>query len=155
MLFSLVAVFILSSGCLFCINVEFLALVFVMVYVGAIIVLFLFAVMLLNFRISATYYVENFIVIIFFLFSYIYTNLWIFLSDIEEEYISCKLLSNVDLSYVVSFCVSDTFVFKELYTTYGLLLILVALILLIVMVGSISICLSAKEPIKSKLFKKF
>ena len=74
-LFSLVLVFILSSGCLFCINVEFLAIVFVMVYVGAIIVLFLFAIMLLNFRIVTHYYVENFIVLIMFLFSYMYTHL--------------------------------------------------------------------------------
>jgi len=49
-LFGLICIFLFSSGCLFCIKVEFLAIIFVMVYVGAIMVLFLFAIMLLNFR---------------------------------------------------------------------------------------------------------
>ena len=49
-LFGLICIFLFSSGCLFCIKAEFLAVIFVMVYVGAIMVLFLFAIMLLNFR---------------------------------------------------------------------------------------------------------
>lgn len=82
-LFSLVSVFILSSGCLFCINVEFLAVVFVMVYVGAIIVLFLFAVMLLNFRIVAYHNIRDFVNVIIFMYTFICVRL--FLATEYEE----------------------------------------------------------------------
>jgi len=48
----LVCVFILSSGLLFCLEVEFLGLSFILIYVGAIAILFLFVVMMLDLKIN-------------------------------------------------------------------------------------------------------
>jgi NADH-ubiquinone oxidoreductase chain 6 len=48
----LVLVFLFSAGILFCLEVEFLALSFIIVYVGAIAVLFLFVVMMLNIKLT-------------------------------------------------------------------------------------------------------
>jgi len=48
----LVLVFLFSAGILFCLEVEFLALSFIIVYVGAIAVLFLFVVMMLDIKIG-------------------------------------------------------------------------------------------------------
>jgi len=50
----LILTFFNSSGILLLLNAEFLALIFVIVYVGAIAVLFLFVVMMLNIKISST-----------------------------------------------------------------------------------------------------
>lgn len=47
----LILTFVLSTGIMFLLNLEFLAIVFIVVYVGAIAVLFLFVVMMLNIRI--------------------------------------------------------------------------------------------------------
>lgn len=48
----LVCVFILSSVLLFCLEVEFLGLSFILIYVGAIAILFLFVVMMLDLKIN-------------------------------------------------------------------------------------------------------
>ena len=49
---SLISVFLFSSLLLFCLEVEFLALSFVIIYVGAIAILFLFVVMMLDIKIG-------------------------------------------------------------------------------------------------------
>jgi len=49
---SLISVFLFSSILLFCLDVEFLALSFVIIYVGAIAILFLFVVMMLDIKIG-------------------------------------------------------------------------------------------------------
>jgi NADH-quinone oxidoreductase subunit J len=51
---SLVAVFLVSAVLLFCLEVEFLAFSFIIVYVGAIAILFLFVVMMLDIKIGDT-----------------------------------------------------------------------------------------------------
>jgi len=48
----LVLVFLSAAGLLFCLEVEFLALFFIIVYVGAIAILFLFVVMMLDIKIG-------------------------------------------------------------------------------------------------------
>ena len=48
--FSLILTFCISSCLLLTINVDFLAIIFIVVYVGAIAVLFLFVVMMLNIK---------------------------------------------------------------------------------------------------------
>ena len=48
----LVLVFLSAAGLLFCLEVEFLALSFIIVYVGAIAILFLFVVMMLDIKIG-------------------------------------------------------------------------------------------------------
>jgi NADH-quinone oxidoreductase subunit J len=48
----LVVVFLSAAGLLFCLEVEFLALSFIIVYVGAIAILFLFVVMMLDIKIG-------------------------------------------------------------------------------------------------------
>lgn len=146
-LFSLVCLFLFSSGCLFCIKIDFISIIFVMVYVGAILVLFLFAIMLLNFR-EQSFSSGNFILFYsasIFFFLIIYFKMFPYFYEIEYNYFSNLHFKNIDFLYLIDFCIEDISVFKNLYLEYNILLILVALILLIIMVGAISLCLSTKN----------
>ena len=81
-IFSLIIAFVGVSGLMFTLNLEFLPIVFLVVYVGAVSVLFLFVVMMLNIKIIEIH--ENFFnylpvgIIIGFIF---FNELYIFLND--------------------------------------------------------------------------
>lgn len=162
-LYSLVCVFLTSSGCLFCINVEFLAIINVTVYVGAIIVLFLFSTMLLDFReITLTNDTRTPISFSFFIFFFssifleLYKNSINCLRSLSEHNPSLfyQNFSNVDFLYVLDFCVQDIRIFQALYLDFGFLLLVAALILLIVMLAAVSLCLSSKSVKSRRKFLK-
>jgi len=76
----LVLVFVETSLLLFAIEIEFLPLIFIVIYVGAIAVLFLFVVMMIDIKLVSSvenmvflkyFSIENFILLIFFLNYYI------------------------------------------------------------------------------------
>ncbi|BBL86689.1 NADH dehydrogenase subunit 6 (mitochondrion) [Paulinella micropora] len=162
-LYSLVCVFLTSSGCLFCINVEFLAIINITVYVGAIIVLFLFSTMLLDFReitlVNDTHTPVSFAFFLIFFFSIFF--------ELYENSINClgslgyhkpslfkQNFTSVDFLYVLDFCVQDIRIFQALYFDFGFLLLVAALILLIVMLSAVSLCLSSKSVKSRKKFLK-
>jgi len=160
----LVCVFLTSSGCLFCINVEFLAIINVTVYVGAIIVLFLFSTMLLDFRetfllhdvnnspISFGFFIFYFIII----FVELYRNSINCLRSLGEHksLFFRQDFSDVDFLYVLDFCIQDIRIFQSLYLDFGFLLLVAALILLVVMLAAVSLCLSSKSVKSRKKFLK-
>ena len=131
---------------LFCINVQFLAIIYVMVYVGAIMVLFLFAIMLLNFReIQEKFWGKTFPIIFFSLMvSLLYSNISLFLKLMLGSNSVYNFAGLLDLVYTARYLIDDINVFQELYTVYGLLLIILAIILTVVMVGSVGLCLNFK-----------
>lgn len=126
-----------------------------MVYVGAIMVLFLFAIMLLNFREQSFNSGSSFffysVSLLFFLTIY----LKVFPYFYEMEYLFCSnfYYKSIDFLYLIDFCIEDIRVFTSLYLEFNLLLILVALILLVIMVGAISLCLSTKNFLVNKKIK--
>lgn len=133
----LVLCFIFSSFLLFLLECEFLALVFVIIYVGAIAVLFLFAVMMLNSK--KTNLARSSM-------KYLPTGLFIGLSFlIPVVYQLSNHFKNIDLNFVNNFnvnwydlidSVTDIEVYGQVLYSYFVLQLLVAgLILLVVIIG--------------------
>lgn len=135
----LILVFCSSSGLLILLHVEFLAMVYVMVYVGAIAVLFLFVVMMLNvrliqFNINMLKYLPlgGIVALVFFLeiFIIIKNELDLNKDDkIDHSYIdwssNLETITNIDA------------IGRLIYTHYFYLFLLSGMILLVAMIGAI------------------
>lgn len=148
--FFLVLVFFTSAFLLFLLEVEFISLLFVLVYVGAIAVLFLFVVMMLDIKITKYekdlfFYIPmgGFLGIIFFLevFLSLQENLVPFLpSSGREIYINwltaVDSLTNLDVLGQI------------LYTYYFFYFLIAGIILLVAMVGAIVLTLNFTQKAK-------
>lgn len=135
----LILVFCSSSGLLILLHVEFLAMVYVMVYVGAIAVLFLFVVMMLNvrliqFNLNMLKYLPlgGIVALVFFLeiFIIIKNELDLNKDDkIDHSYIdwssNLETITNIDA------------IGRLIYTHYFYLFLLSGMILLVAMIGAI------------------
>jgi len=137
----LVLVFFLSSVLLFLVGAEFLAIILLIVYVGAISILFLFVVMLLNLRIVELHNTFlNYLPIGSFIGFFFFFELGLLLSqdfDIQESSFFFDDFSH-DLWMGSLFTFSNLKLFGfMLYNYCGFLIIIVSFILLISMVGVI------------------
>jgi NADH-quinone oxidoreductase subunit J len=137
----LILSFIMSSCILFLLECEFLALIFVLVYVGAIAVLFLFAIMMLESKQanlsknSIKYVPAAFILSLFLLFFMLFA--------IQNQYSLMGYLDNLFLNsyqnwYDLIDSISDVEIYGQvLYSYFVLQFLLAGLILLVVLVGVI------------------
>lgn len=147
-------------------NIYFITVTFVIIYIGAIMILFLFIIMMFDLRNKNSYKNEIFknilpyplqISIIFFIFSKLYfwikwniinilfNNLY-FTDFATYQYNNIKL----DLQYYSK----DVLIFSNLlYTQYGKLLILIAIIMLLAMFSSLSLVLKTKQKTPWKTLK--
>nr|QIC54963.1 NADH dehydrogenase subunit 6 [Cryptophyta sp. CCMP2293] len=141
----LVFVFFFVSGLLILLNVEFLAMLLIIVYVGAVAVLFLFVIMMLNVKIYSTY--ENisrylpigFVLSLVFLFEF---YLIIKKDLIAYDLLGFDLLNNlVGWLGTIVFTSNTTAIGTILYTYYSFYFILCGYILLISMIGAIILTL--------------
>lgn len=151
----LILVFCNISFILILLNVEFIAVIFLIVYVGAISVLFLFVVMMLNLKLVTLqetfwrYIIVGFFISLFFLFElffifkntnnnfFLFFNFQYFYYFFEKDWI---LLFNTPTNIEI--------LGMYLYT-YGLYpLILIGLILLVAIIGSIVLTLNQNINIK-------
>lgn len=138
----LIAVYILSSLLLLLLGAEFLAILIVIVYVGAISILFLFVIMMLNIRIVEVYNtlisyfpIGSFLGILFF-FS--------FLSLLNNDFHFFSLMYKTNNNFRLELFTPDINVADSnlkllgdiLYNKYSYFLIWAALILLLAMLGS-------------------
>lgn len=155
----LILIYLLSSIILFLIGQEFLAIIYIIVYIGAIMVLFLFIIMMLNIRLiemrstSFSYLPIGIIAVL--LFSFL---LYIIIVKMGVSYnLFFFDLINVDIlkSYTewllfVEYKMTNIhFIGLFLYNKYILLLILSAFLLFIATIGSILISyISLKDIIK-------
>ena len=150
----LVLVFLFSAGILFCLEVEFLALSFIIVYVGAIAVLFLFVVMMLNVaqqknqwflsKQSSSHIPIGFIIsaIIFFELIIVVGG-WKYKPDLFS---SNNLLNNE---------ISNTHSLGQvLYTDYIHIFQISGMILLIAMIGAIVLTFRQREGVKTQSYIK-
>jgi NADH-quinone oxidoreductase subunit J len=128
-------------------GIEFLPILFVIVYVGAIAILFLFVVMLLNIKLveiteNASRYAPIGIIVGFIFLYQIFNSFGAFdtyctLSEYETTLFSQFFnQSNVEL------------VAEILYTEYALYFLLSSLVLLVSMIGAIVLCLFHETSIK-------
>ena len=157
---SLIVVFFNIASLFILLGAEFLAVLFVIVYVGAVAVLFLFVIMMLDIKlvglnVSAYRYTP-----IFLIFGLV------FLSEFTLAF--CNDLTFVDVEYLFSshffnYCFDNLsnnwylFVFSfiniitfsnYIYTSYFLLFIISGVILLVSMIGAISLTLHRRNDIK-------
>lgn len=156
----LVLVFFNVAGLLLLLEAEFLALLFLVVYVGAIAVLFLFVVMMLNIRASessASLYqlmpIGSFLGFVFLIETFlIFQNTIIFPIEIENNALTSFITfysSNSFIDWITSFQYSFSSNIKVLgfvlYTDYVLFFLLAGAILLIALLGAIILTMQSQE----------
>lgn len=159
----LIAIFCNASAILVLFKLEFLALVFVMIYVGAIAVLFLFVVMMLNLKTSeksGIVSIYTFFVFLgsFGLYTLIYTRVeksffgfkdpfyFDFLDEVPFGSITFQVNKNLD-------CLNNIDVLGQvLYNYFTPCFLMAGLLLLIAMVGAIVLTLNFSSERKNELF---
>lgn len=136
--FWLVLVFIYSSGLLISMKFEFLALMIIIIYVGAITILFLFVIMMLDIvqlkKITSIY---NILPILFLIgVNLLLESWWLFKysDNFSSLFESTKVIDTESLSHISSLA-------QGLYTDYAYGLFIISLLLLIAMIGAIVLTL--------------
>ena len=149
---SLVFTIVGSSFILFSLNVEFLSFIILLIYIGAITILFLFVVMMLqlhkdsNESLNHFFYSQDsliYYILLLKIFSFIYFFNQLFSSSlmlISLEYSTDKEV----LSSFLANTGSDTVHFISLFNIKVVLFIIIGLSLLFSMTGAIAVCLSQK-----------
>ena len=147
----LILAFCGSSGLLILIEAEFMAMIFIVVYVGAIAVLFLFVVMMLNIKISEVIDeiyqylpVGGLIGIIFLLEVFII---------VDNDFV--PLLSNgseasayVDWSTQIDNVTNLSSLGQVLYTHYAITFLMAGIILLVAMIGAIVLTMQIRTTVR-------
>lgn len=156
----LILTFCCATGILFLFNVEFLGLIFLIVYVGAVAVLFLFVIMMLNVKFPENvnynsfekiFSTTDFYYFCFFIIYSIYLILVLFFREalcVDSDFVSLNLfgvINNFDN-------LNNIDVFGQVIYNYFLVCFLIAgLILLIALIGAISLTLRFNDSKRSQL----
>jgi len=151
-------VFFNSCALLLLLKVEFLAMLFLIVYVGAIAVLFLFVIMMLNITEEAIYNSFSYLPIGFFLSTIFFLEvILVILKELDGfllfSFISCYA-NDCYLNSIVFFCERLVFVSNietlasVIYVYYFYYFLISGLILLVAMVGAITLTLYHKIDVK-------
>jgi NADH-quinone oxidoreductase subunit J len=144
---SLIIVFFLSSLIILLFGLDYISLIFISIYVGALSVLFLFVIMMINSRIFIK--TNNFLFYFFFLLlSFIFLSITYlnflfdlnFLFNIFDNYINIIIKGN-PLVVIGSL----------IFTKYFIAIIISAIILFIAMLGSVSLVLEPYKLIKNQV----
>lgn len=138
--FFLIFTFLLGSLCFFFIRNEFISIIFVIVYIGAISVSFLFVIMLLDVKIielkssTISYVPLSFLFLILFFFEFLFFfkfyKLFILFSSSFDNYINWILYFNFKITNV-------HIIALFIYTYFALLFIFCGFLLFIATIGSI------------------
>lgn len=135
--FWLVLVFLNTSGLLLLIGFNFVPLMLIIVYVGAIAILFLFVIMMLDvLQLRRVESISNIIPIVFCVFTNILTHLLLYFRD-YNLFIAIVDKTTIYLNYDSQV----NSIAKVLYTLYGYPFIIISLLLLVAMVGAIILVL--------------
>jgi len=169
----LVLVFLSAAGLLFCLEVEFLALSFIIVYVGAIAILFLFVVMMLDIKIgdnslgSFSYGLLG--LSLSFLFSIgiilpLFEGVSVYPYPETSFFDNIKLFLNVGASntehtYVswlnqIDFITNLESIGQILYTYYFVFFLMSGFILFVAMTGALMLTLTLKKSVKKQIVYK-
>nr|WCH58022.1 NADH dehydrogenase subunit 6 [Hypnea brasiliensis] len=147
----LILVFCNTSGLLLLLGCEFLSLMLIIIYVGAIAVLFLFVVMMLNIKINSliinSYSIIPIGFLIFSMLFIILSNSFVDLGLINSQYNDVKLIiwilettynSNIEI------------IGNVLYTHYCMLFLICGIILLVAMIGVIVLTMHQRTDVKKQ-----
>jgi NADH-quinone oxidoreductase subunit J len=156
----LIANFILAAILLFLIECEFLALLFIVVYVGAVAILFLFAIMMLESKLSdlsrnSLKYIAMGPLYGFFLFVPVLNNIFV---HFQNNYNSKSFHLNIYQNwYDLADSANEVEVYGEvLYSYYVFQFLISGLLLLLVLIGVVYLTniFTAKHTINQVLFKQ-
>ena len=139
----------ISISCLFImIGAEFLGMIMLIVYVGAVAVLFLFVVMMLNINNEENKLkVQKYTPLTLFLVSVVFIELaFVFISD-------NKYLTNLTKTKNLALENNTVFIGNILYTDYALLFQLSGIILLVAMIGAIVLTLRTRDGVKKQIIR--
>ncbi len=129
----LILSFVLSSVLLFLFKADFLALLSIIIYVGAIAVLFLFVVMMLN--VKSTTINSNFFFLAIITLMLLLLNIFLLIDKVFTD----NFFVNTNTTTVID-VLTNIEIFGQLLYNYNIYLVLIAgFLLLIALVGSISI----------------
>jgi len=146
----LILTFCNAAAILLLLNVEFLGLIFIIIYVGAIAVLFLFVVMMLNVKIySSKSFAQNPIVFLigFIAFSQIFLLL-------EKTFLDSNTLiasETVSVSTFLDSLSSIDVLGQGLYNNYIICFLIAGLVLLVAMIGAIVLTLNFSSQRKNEI----
>lgn len=142
----LVLVFCLVAQLLILLQVDFLAFILVIVYVGAIAVLFLFVVMMLNIKIvELTETVNQYLPAGLFLSLVILMQLLVSVSSFKQSFQYSPYLDQQNWFETSIFNSNIINLGAVLYTHYAFFLIFAGLLLLLAMIGAITLTLNLDE----------
>jgi NADH-ubiquinone oxidoreductase chain 6 len=164
----LIFTFILASGYLLLTGIEYIAISYIIIYVGAIAILFLFVILMINIEIKNVTLNSNQLltnlplgVSIFTIFTYMFLNLFpVFMTDLFSTiYAQSVLLKYSYYNYLMSNLNYSDFqliysidqiesLAINLYTYHSILIILLAFILLLAMLASIELSIEKKNRLK-------
>ncbi len=154
-IFYLILCFCVSAGILFCLNVPLFGIFFILIYVGAIAVLFLFVVMMVDLKAVKTFkftearrslfnYIVGFILTVnymcYFLVKKCYTQTTFINADLET-YTTLRLYNDFSERIENSFSLLDmNYIGQSLYNEYGVAVFLAGFMLFLALL--ISVCLT-------------
>jgi NADH-quinone oxidoreductase subunit J len=149
----LILAFCNASGILFLFNAEFLGLVFIIIYVGAIAVLFLFVVMMLNVKVYSS---DEFSYLPFIFLGGFVLVIQVFL--VLEKAFSNSIFWSTSLPYnfenFLDPLTSIDVIGQSLYNYYLLCFLLAGLILLVAMIGAIILTLNFSSKRQNELVSR-
>lgn len=149
----LILLFCIGSFMIFLLGViEYVALLYIIVYVGAVAVLFLFVIMMIDVRVLEERYssigiVPGLLTFIFLIFIHIYMYFYIFdlsyWSIISFDYISYYFYTTIDFNNLQ--IISSSF-----FSIYGVCFIICGFLLLAGMIGALAIALEVRYVVKQQ-----
>jgi NADH:ubiquinone oxidoreductase subunit 6 (subunit J) len=134
-LFNLIIFYILLALLFYCFNISILSLLYLLIYVGAISILFIFILSLININYSELYYKSYKSDILLILYSIL---LILFIYNYKNDIINkdIVLINNIDMNYI-----SNTLELKVigelLYTEYSIIFLIIGSILLLSIISTI------------------
>jgi NADH:ubiquinone oxidoreductase subunit 6 (subunit J) len=141
-IFLLVFLFVLSTGLLFLLESEFMALIFIIIYIGAISVLFLFVILMLDlktknyFNLYDIFPSINIVILVFFFSMFI-----IIFNNYTKNYYMDNFLYNYNINWLYKIeCITDLNSLGQiLYTYYVIQFLILGILLLLAIIGAVTL----------------
>ena len=158
--FFLIFAFCNGVGLLFLVEAEFLGLLFLVVYLGAIAVLFLFVIIILNLKSETLFKFksESFFINYYPLFSFILVFFILYFVYLKETLVSLKFDSSLEVPHYCEWVTqidssqSLSFFSQTLYTFYFYYFLIAGFVLLVAMLGALGV--TSQKNHQFNLFKK-
>ena len=156
----LILAFCNTAAILFIFNVEFLGLLFIIIYVGAVAVLFLFIIMMLNIKnpndsvLNISYLKSIYDKIKIFVFSFLVIVLFLFLQNTFQQDTFLFFDKNFDFVSIFDKLNNIDVIGQVLYNYFIICFLLAGLVLLISLIGAIVLTLRFNSVKKSQLVSR-